>query len=805
MAGIKFTIDLDDTQAIQALKSLNAAVDQTEKNTTNKLKKADVAIGSFIGNLAAIGTIKSFEFLRAQVLQAFSTFSTFEKGLIDVAKTANLTEKEVEDLSKEVLKLNKVIPASTEELLDIATAAGQLGVKGTKNITLFTETVAKLGRVSNLQGDEAATVLTRILNVSNESIDSIDTFASVIVSLGNNFAATESEIAAVTNEIARATAQFGVGASESAALAATLRSVGVRAEEAGGVLSKTFVAINNSISSGGKSLEKLSELTGKSGEEIRKQFGENAIGFFRDFVNSLNNVEGGLASSNKVLESLGISGIRVQKVIPVLAQNIGEFDRALNLSNGEVRNAIALNEEFEKSLKSTTSNTQLLNNALERARIRIGDQLAGAFNKVAPLITEYVDKIGKSQLELFAENVDDVEKLNEVLEILRQRVKTVKENPLNLPEFLLADPKELETDIQRIVDKIALLNKESNAGALANLKTELKGLQDAIKSDDPILLGIFGGKDAAEKRANEVLEAIANAEKQAFTANLENIEENENAKTEKIKTKAVERANILAELKAVLDEEAKAKEAEDDLARQLKAETSLQFLENNLGKEFTLKELARIKDIESEKKRTAELKKLTEKARKNEEASLLLSINQQKKYGKERIAAQRQVLTDIAGLQSSSNQVLFAIGKAAALTQAYINTQNAVTNALANVPYPFNFAAAAAVGAAGAIRIANIASQKPPEKSAGSFQDGGIVGGNSFSGDRLQANVNSGEVIFNRRQQENLFRAVDSGQLGGGPSVTINNPVLLEQGAVDTLIDQINDAIEFRNRELRVG
>ena len=97
-------------------------------------------------------------------------------------------------------------------------------------------------------------------------------------------------------------------------------------------------------------------------------------------------------------------------------------------------------------------------------------------------------------------------------------------------------------------------------------------------------------------------------------------------------------------------------------------------------------------------------------------------------------------------------------------------------------------------------QIANIASAKKP--SAGSFQEGGIIGGSSFTGDRLQANVNSGEVVFNRRQQENLFNAVNEGNLGAGPSVVINNPVLLEEGAVNQLIDQINDALEFNNKTL---
>jgi hypothetical protein len=51
---------------------------------------------------------------------------------------------------------------------------------------------------------------------------------------------------------------------------------------------------------------------------------------------------------------------------------------------------------------------------------------------------------------------------------------------------------------------------------------------------------------------------------------------------------------------------------------------------------------------------------------------------------------------------------------------------------------------------------------------AGSFESGGIVPGNSFSGDRLTARVNSGEMILNRVQQSNLFGLLNGGGISGG-------------------------------------
>ena len=49
-----------------------------------------------------------------------------------------------------------------------------------------------------------------------------------------------------------------------------------------------------------------------------------------------------------------------------------------------------------------------------------------------------------------------------------------------------------------------------------------------------------------------------------------------------------------------------------------------------------------------------------------------------------------------------------AVAKAAAIGSSTINTYQAITNALANIPAPFNIAAAGVTGALGFAQVANI-------------------------------------------------------------------------------------------------
>jgi hypothetical protein len=99
------------------------------------------------------------------------------------------------------------------------------------------------------------------------------------------------------------------------------------------------------------------------------------------------------------------------------------------------------------------------------------------------------------------------------------------------------------------------------------------------------------------------------------------------------------------------------------------------------------------------------------------------------------------------------------------IQQAAIATNNAYATSIAageaaKLPYPANLAAIATVIATMVSVGAQIAAMA---QKANKFAEGGIVGGTSYSGDKLFAMVNSGEMILNKRQQRNL-----GNMLGGG-------------------------------------
>jgi len=388
-----------------SIKGMGKALDSTEKELKGIQSQLGKVAIAFTGvNQAMELTRKITSSIGSVIDSTIGNFSDFEASMRGVSKTTGLARDETLDLANELQDLSEVIPVGTDELLGLAEAAGQLGVKGSDNLSNFAETLAKLGRSSDIAGEDAARQLARLLNVTNESIDGVDELASVIVALGNNFAATESEIVRVASEVGRSTAVFGLSSDQIVAVSTALKAMGVQAQLGGSAVGRAFREIDNAIRTGGEALQSLTALTGKSGEELKKQFGEDAVGVFKLFIKGLNDVQKRGGSTATALDALNLRGDEIAKTLPPLAQGYNELARALDLAGKEAKNATALNEEAAEAFDSVNADAKIFTNSLKSLGIEIGQILA----PVARSILQSLNSLLQSLRDL-AEQVQKID------------------------------------------------------------------------------------------------------------------------------------------------------------------------------------------------------------------------------------------------------------------------------------------------------------------------------------------------------------------------------------------------------------
>ena len=106
----------------------------------------------------------------------------------------------------------------------------------------------------------------------------------------------------------------------------------------------------------------------------------------------------------------------------------------------------------------------------------------------------------------------------------------------------------------------------------------------------------------------------------------------------------------------------------------------------------------------------------------------------------------------------------------ASIAQIGIDTASAVVKALTVAP-PLGIALASLIGALGAAQLGVAIANKPIPPS---FATGGIVPGRSYSGDRVSANVNSGEMILNSKQQLELWKTANGQGASGGQDLNVS-------------------------------
>ena len=139
-------------------------------------------------------------------------------------------------------------------------------------------------------------------------------------------------------------------------------------------------------------------------------------------------------------------------------------------------------------------------------------------------------------------------------------------------------------------------------------------------------------------------------------------------------------------------------------------------------------------------------------------------------------------LTAAFGKESSNEaKALFAITQGLNIASAIQNIITAGSGAARDTPGGAGARLAAYSGLVSALLPA-----VSTMESAGNFANGGIVGGNSFTGDRMTANVNSGEMILNKQQQANLFAQANGAGSGG---ITIINETKGRIDSVNTSTD----------------
>lgn len=768
MADINVKINLITKQAEVQIDKLNVKLQQTDRQVQNfgkrskrsvdtlsrSFRNASIAFGSF-GILLRAGAVGGGLFALSQgIRKVVNDFADFETALVGVGKTTNLAGRELAEFGKEIQELSFDIPVSTNELLRLSQVAAQLGVKGSRNLQKFAEVGARLAVSTDLAGEDAVTSLARILGVTGGAIEDVDKLGSALVALGNTFKAQESEILTAAGRVARATARFNLAADQTLAIGAALKEAGVEAESGGSAVGKIFGEIAESINDGGVQLETFTEIIGLTGDELEKTLATDSAKIFKLFISGLNSAKLSTTEFDKVLRNLELTDKRVISTLGALVKINDRVQTSFETSSDGVRDNTALYEESDRQFNTVRSSLEKLNNAFTAIFTNLGGQQAGALKTI-------IDALATLAKET-ASAVDPTKKLQkEISELQAQEF----ESKIRLDE--------LNKSLKTQQDELAALGRTSNEynRRIATTSTLIK--QETDENDK-----IVASLKRLEEQRLKIIEA-RRKEREVSKAEKEDAggDGTQDARVQKER----EVNNILDLLRqSRLDRETELEEEEASL-QVATQDKQFDIFVQGLGRQEAARTAARARELIADGKFDQAKKLLAKKRRQAEENAAKAQLVLDKQVGQQRIGIASNLGALINAAAGKETKAGFILQQGAAAAQVIVQSQIAQAKALAALPLTGGEPLGSLIRVNTGIQLATIAAQ-----TVAGFQDGGVVGGASNTGDKVLARVNSGEMILNRSQQTELFELANGRkeQQESQAEQVINTTVELDGDAV---------------------
>lgn len=356
--------------------------------------RATQAVDAVSSVLAAAGISAALKEIKEGFDECVQASMDFESAITGVAKTTDLTDEELADMSDAIKAMSTEIPASTTEIAAVAEAAGQLGIQ--KDALLdFTRVMTMLGTATNMTAEDAATALARFANITGMSADNYDRLGAVIVDLGNNFATTESEITQMGTRLASGGKLAGLTEPQIMALAAAMSSVGIEAEAGGTAMTQTLNAIEKAVATGEDSLQSFADVAGMSADSFAEMWNTDALGALTAFIRGLGNLDEQGESAVLVLEDLGLTGIRQSNMLKSLALAADQMDSAVQTANTAWDENIALTNEANKRYATTQSKLDMMQNAYNNLKVAVGDAFTPVLRDAYDAGTDVLNVLGE--------------------------------------------------------------------------------------------------------------------------------------------------------------------------------------------------------------------------------------------------------------------------------------------------------------------------------------------------------------------------------------------------------------------------
>lgn len=318
----------------------------------------------------------------------------FESSMADVRKVVDFdTPQQFKQMQQDLLDMTHRIPMAGKELSAIAAAGGQLGI-ARKDITSFTETIAKMSVAFDMSAEQAGESMAKLANVYEIPIAKISKLGDAINHLSNSSPAKASDIVTAMGRVGGVARQFGLTELQTASLANAFISLNKPPEVAGTAINGMLTKLQTADKQGAKFQAALKAM-GTSAQELKKNIAQNGEQALLDFLKQLNK----LPKADQMGTLVDLFGLEYADDVAVLAGSIETYQKSINAlkdtgKDGKPAFEGSMDKEFAARSATTANNWQLFKNQMAHLAISIGSVMLPAVNDLLnsfkPMVEQFI-------------------------------------------------------------------------------------------------------------------------------------------------------------------------------------------------------------------------------------------------------------------------------------------------------------------------------------------------------------------------------------------------------------------------------
>jgi TP901 family phage tail tape measure protein len=386
LAELFVEITARDTSLQSALNRI-----QTQVGRTASMLKgfAGVAAGALAAGAVAGGMDR-----------VVSSAIDLESRLSQLRKTTGLEGESLGKLHSQLNDLSRTMAGTKiDELFDIATMGGRLGVASNK-IAGFTRDIAMVRiALDDIPAEEAATSIARILNVFGKGTEDAIRFASALNKLDDSSTATGRDILDITQRLSGPASTLGLSPQKVLALAAALKDSGAENEVAGTAIGQVFGKMATHA-------QAFAQVAGVSVKQFTATLKRDPLAALTTFSAGLKKL--GAIQQFEALDKLGLDGQRTATTLMQLGRVTDKLSGYVRTANSEWRSLASIMAENAVQSGTTASHLARMQNIIKATTDKLVMLFLPVVKAAADSVSDLTGDIGgfidrtKGSIEAFA-------------------------------------------------------------------------------------------------------------------------------------------------------------------------------------------------------------------------------------------------------------------------------------------------------------------------------------------------------------------------------------------------------------------